>query len=112
MREEQLEDNTLGPILRGKEANQKPSTGSACVSRATRRLLQIWDQLMVCNSVLCRQFEAPDGRTAVIQLLVPQKLREEVLADLHEGPMGAWSPGSGQDPGSAARTLLLAGLPR
>jgi len=29
-----------------------------------------------------------DGRSAVIQVLVPQKLREEVLTDLHEGPLG------------------------
>ncbi len=88
IREEQLEDATLGPMLRGKEASQKPCMDGECVSRATRRLLQIWDQLLVSEGVLCRHFESPDGKGAVIQLLIPQKLRKEVLTDLHEGPLG------------------------
>ena len=59
-----------------------------CVSRSNRRLLQIWDQLRICDGVLCRQFEATDGRSAVVQVLVPRRLREQVLTDLHEGSLG------------------------
>ena len=57
--------------------------------------------------MLCRQFESPDGRSMALQLVIPQKLRKEVLTDLHKGPLG-----SGQDPRPAARTVLLAWLPR
>lgn len=52
------------------------------------RLLQIWEQLMVCDGVLCRRFEAPDGSSAVAQIVVPSALHEEVLSDLHEGVLG------------------------
>ena len=88
VREEQLADSIMGMILRGKEAGLKPTIDGKCMSRATRRLLQIWDQLTVCDGVLCRRFEATDGRSYVIQLLVPRSLREEVLTDLHEGVLG------------------------
>ena len=62
------------------------------MSRSNCRLLQIWDQLMVCDGVLCRQFDATDGRSAVIQVLVPPPppadyAWEEVLTDLHKGPL-------------------------
>ena len=74
VREEQLADPTLGMMLMGKEADQKTGLDAGCVSRVTRRLLQIWDQLIVRDGVLCRHFEMADGRSAVIQVLVPQKL--------------------------------------
>ncbi len=88
VREKQLADSTLGLMLIAKEAGQKPSLDEVCVSRATRRLSQIWDQITVHEGILCRYFEAPDGRNATIQTLIPQRLRAEVLKDLHEGPMG------------------------
>ena len=51
------------------------------------RLIQIWDQIFVYDGVLCRRYESPNNNSSVIQLLVPRKLREEVLKDLHEGSM-------------------------
>ena len=69
VREEQLADPTLGIImLRGKEADQKPGLDGGCVSRATHRLLQIWDQLVVRDGVLCQHFEMANGSSAVIQV--------------------------------------------
>ncbi len=85
VREEQLADSTL---LRAKEADQKPSLDEVCMSRATHRLLQIWDQITVHEGILCRCFEAPNGRCLAIQILIPQRLRAEVLTGFHEGPMG------------------------
>ena len=41
---------------------------------------------MICDEVLCRQFEATDGRR-----VVPRQTQEEVLADFHEGLLSAWS---------------------
>ena len=51
-RAEQVTDPMLEIFLRGKEADKKPTIDGKSVSRATRRLLQIWDQLTVCDRVL------------------------------------------------------------
>ncbi len=86
LRDAQLTDSVLGPLLRGKEAREKPSADKlGSVSRDTRHLLQIWDQLVVHSGVLCRQFETPEGSYAITQTVA---LLEEVLADLHEGALG------------------------
>ena len=53
LRAVQLADPLLGSLLFGKESGHKPTPldmGGA--SRYTRRLIQIWDQLQVCNGVL------------------------------------------------------------
>ena len=70
--EEQLDDATPGPILRDKEAGHKLSTDSDCVSCMSYLLTpKDLDQLIECDGVFCWQFEAPDGRSAVIQAVVP-----------------------------------------
>ena len=89
LREAQLAESTLGRILRGKEAGEKPAAeemGRASLSSC--RLLQLWDQLLVHDGILCRRFEPPDGREPITQFVIPEELRAEVLADLHEGAMG------------------------
>ena len=74
-------------LLRNKEAEQKPKPDElGTVSRASRRLLQLWDQLLVLNGVLCRRFE-PLGGKPVNQIVIPAALREEVLTDLHKEMM-------------------------
>ena len=89
IRDAQLADVVLGPLLRGKESATKPRIEQlGGVSHSSRRLLQLWNQLTVCDGVLCRQFEAPDGSSSVAQIVVPGALREEVLSDLHEGALG------------------------
>ena len=89
VREAQLADPELGPLLRGKEAAHKPGVEEMqSMSRSSRRLLQIWDQLTVRSGVLYRQFLLPNSSTVILQQLVPRVLREEVLSNLHEGTMG------------------------
>lgn len=85
----QLADTVLGPLLRGKETGEKPTVEQlGCVSQSSRRLLQIWEQLMISDGVLCRRFESPDGSSSVTQIIIPAALREEILTDLHEGTLG------------------------
>ena len=89
LRKAQLADPILGPLLRGQESGKKPSADElGSLSRSSRRLLQIWDQLTVRNGVLCRRFETSEGTSAVTQTIIPEALREEVLTDLHEGALG------------------------
>ena len=65
LRDAQLVDPVLGLLLRDKEAGRKPSADElGSVSRSSRRLLQIWDQLIVHGGVLGRRFETPEGSRA------------------------------------------------
>ena len=58
------------------------------MSQTSRRLIQLWDQLLVKDGLLWRQYAAPSEENELLQLVVPEALREEVLADLHEGMLG------------------------
>ena len=89
LRQIQLTDPVMAPLLQGKEAGTKPDTRSFSVfNKAARRLLQIWDQLVVHSGILCRQLQPTDGAPGGLQTIIPKTLHTEVLADLHEGPMG------------------------
>ena len=90
LREQQLADKTLGPLIRGKESGNKPMIGSfeSPTSANIRRLLQIWDQLVVNQGVLCRYSKSSETSGRGLQIVVPESLQTEVLADLHEGVAG------------------------
>ena len=89
LRDAQLVDPVLGPLLRGKEAGRKPSADKlGSVSRSSRRLLQIWDPLIVHSRVLTRRFKTPEGSSNISQTIVLEALQKELLAVLHEGTLG------------------------
>ena len=89
IRNTQLADPVLGPLLLGKENSQKPELKTlGVISRSSRRLLQMWEQLTIHDGMLCRKFESADGSSSVIQMVIPSALREEVLSELHEGTLG------------------------
>ena len=89
LRQAQLEDSTLAPIIRGKESGTRPvPKSSSSMSKSARRLLQIWDQLVVHQGVLCRRMRPMGGSPEILQTVIPKNLQEEVLKDLHEGTVG------------------------
>ena len=55
-----------------------------------RRLIQQWKQLQIRDGVLWRQFQNTTDEVApeVLQLVIPQSLRAEVLQELHSGLVG------------------------
>ena len=90
LRELQLADPDVGPILRGRESNQKPPVAESLANGpGYRRLHQMWEQLTVKDGILWRVFESNDGNTSHLQLVTPTALRAEVLQDVHGGTMAA-----------------------
>ena len=89
LRQEQLSDVKIGYVLQALERNSKPSATSlqGCAP-ATRRLIQLWDQLEVHNGLLYRCFVDTSTEKSHLQLIVPACFRKEVLQELHAGVVG------------------------
>ena len=86
LRQTQLADPTLDPILRGKESGTRPGPeGFTTRSKSARRLLHIWDQLVVHKGVLCWRLKPMGSSPERLQTVIPEVLQEEVIKDLHEG---------------------------
>ena len=78
IRDVQLTDPILGPIVQGIEAGKKPNPAQfGSPSSSSRRLLQLWEQLVINNGVLCRRFESPGGLSSTMQIVVPSQLQKE-----------------------------------
>ena len=87
--QKQLEDSTVGPVLRAMREGRKSSDQHIrSKSRLCQQLFAKWDQLVIQRSLLWRRFEQANGSGYHLQLLVPITLQKDVLRDLHEGVMG------------------------
>ena len=86
LRQLQLADTAVGPVLRSVEANTQ--IDPVPTSKTSKRLLQLREQMVVCGGVLCRRYRPTGVTKTVIQLVIPMSLKEQVLADLHEGAVG------------------------
>ena len=89
IRDLQMKDELVGPVFRAKINDTKPSLESikGCDPKY-RKLVQIWDQLVIKDELLWRLFENRDGTECIHQLVVPSSLKTEVLYDVHEGVLG------------------------
>ena len=86
IRQLQLSDPSLGPILRAVEINHKPHQDQLkSWSQESRRLMQFWETLLVKDGTLWR---LPTGDGQQFQLVVPFILRDHILDDLHAGMVG------------------------
>ena len=84
LRTAQLADANIAPALHAKRTDQRPGEDRLKeMSLASRRLVQLWEQLVVRDGTLYRLFEDPVGREE--QLVVPRLLRDEVLTDYMKG---------------------------
>ena len=88
LQEMQLADPVVHTLLQSKEQNRKPANGSLGTDKSARRFLQIWEQLLTRDGLLCRYLKPTGASVGVLQIVIPESLREEVLADLHEGVVG------------------------
>ena len=53
-----------------------------------RKLVWLWDQLLIRDELLLRLFENKDGTGCIYQLVISSSLKTEVLHDIHEGVLG------------------------
>ena len=86
----QLQDHDIGPVVRRyKESAEQPEVEQRKgFSPATWALFQQWTQLKLKEGIQYQQFEQQDGSSSRLLLIVPKGLREKVLRQLHEGPVG------------------------
>ena len=90
LRQLQLDDSSIKFVLEAKESDKRPTEEVVKAKGIeVRKLIQIWDQLVVSNGLLKRRFEDEEGKSAVYQWVVPKKHRREILHHLHDGPLGA-----------------------
>ena len=88
IRDAQLNDDVLGPILRLKETNQQPEEATlAGMGHEARRLHQQWPQLIVQDGVLYQKVENQDGHDFYLQLVVPRSRKESILQETHGGSL-------------------------
>ena len=89
IRELQLEDDVVGPVLTAKIDNQRPTEDQLKGrSHDFRQLIQLWDQLVIKEGVLYRNYEDAHGLGQHLQLIVPKQSREEILRGMHGGALG------------------------
>ncbi|PNF33868.1 hypothetical protein B7P43_G07231 [Cryptotermes secundus] len=89
LREEQLEDTDIGPILREVENGQRQKWQDIADRSPTYKSYWAqWKSLAVRNGVLERDWESATGRRQVAQIIIPRSRVKDVLSELHGGPSG------------------------
>ena len=85
----QASDTSIAPILQAKIAGKKPVGDSVQrLSRESRQLLEMWEQLRVEENMLLRQFKNTTGSLTTKQIIVPKSVRDPIVSELHSGVSG------------------------
>ncbi|XP_053376551.1 uncharacterized protein K02A2.6-like [Mercenaria mercenaria] len=85
-RARQLEDSDIKPVLEAKEEGKKPvKERTNTMSRYSRHYLLLWDQLKVADGVLVKEFVKRDGLGTYGLVIVPEKVKGEILQSMHGG---------------------------
>ena len=82
----QLDDPITGMVLKALEKNQELQIN--VITRGgpeVRRLVQLWNRLLVEEGLLKRKYDSIGGQNSWTQLVVPRVLREEIIQELHAG---------------------------
>ena len=83
--------DVIAPVLTAKDDDQRPTEDHVRhYSRDTRRLFQLWDQLMMDNGALVQLFTSVTGiELATKQLVTPNSIQQSILESLHDGVCGS-----------------------
>lgn len=88
LRQKQVNDPDIGPILRWFETGKRPYGTEVCAnSPATRHYWNCWDLLDLRDGVLFRKFCKQNNTACNLQFLVPRIMREEILHQMHDSPL-------------------------
>lgn len=87
LRQAQIADNGIKPILEWRESSERAPQWNVVqpYGEETRILWGQFDSLVVENGVLYRKYYNPDGAVKNLQLVLPEKLRETFVTQLHAG---------------------------
>ena len=109
IREVQLQDPDMQPILEWKEKSEdRPNWQSvSSYSPTTKHYWSQWKSLQVTNGVLYRMWETPARDRVIPQMVLPKKMRS--FCSTTQQPH-CWPPRSKQDFGSDQAKILLASL--
>ena len=85
LRNAQLEDKAINPILIAKESTgARPRWEDVSPEpRPSKVYWSLWDLLVIRNGVLCRRWESDDGTEVSFKVILPEKLRNTILEELH-----------------------------
>ena len=86
LQKKQLEDPDIGPVLKWLlESGARPvGPQVAASSPATWHYWFYWESLKVMDGVLLCKFSRKDGTGEHMQLIVPMKLKDEIMYQMHE----------------------------
>ena len=80
----QLQDKNLAQIITWLKADVKPSGPEVQQScPEVRHYWNCWDTLLLHDGLLCRNYQRTDGSAAYLQLIVPAKMRETIMYQMH-----------------------------
>ena len=86
LRQLQLDDNTVGQLLRAKETYQKQTNAYEKSQGIEYRCLsQQWDQLSIQDGVLWQNFMHFNQDQSWLQLVEPKLIKPLILEELHQG---------------------------
>ena len=84
MREAQLIDESIAPVLRWKEQGERPDWKEVSDKSPTLKCYwSQWDMLAVKEGVLVKRWESDDGKEFKWLLVLPRSLRKQALDMLH-----------------------------
>ena len=89
IRQAQLDDPNLRPVIEALERGTKPTKEEMSpLSHKTKVLLGHWGQLHMRDGILFRKWESENGRSTRDRLVLPKQKVREVLEELHSGSFG------------------------
>ena len=95
LQKKQLDDPDLSPLIEWLEKESRPfGPKVAAASPPTQHYWLYWDWLQLIEGVLFWKFHRRDGMEDHLQYIVPSKLKDEIMYQMHEsllsGHLGKW----------------------
>ena len=86
----QCSDPAIGALLRWKQQNKWPYGTEICSnSPETRHYWNYWNSIEIHGDLLFKRNHSGDGGSGKLQFLVPQKMRNTILRQMHDSVIGA-----------------------